>query len=689
MPNKSENPEIKSIVIEKIVKKIKEIFDLIKNQTTSECLQQIEDWLKQIKPEALTNDISHFSGMLDIIFFYLHAEFSKEKKAQIEYYLGIVLNNFNQLQPKKIVILITSLNKYIHADDVAELERLNSELTPFTNKFSLELKLRKKIKPRIIDFDNEGKGFVVEKTRKLVKEICTNETVNQTNPDINLNQMHYKIFSCYENESQLSKDIREAVLLRSFLSKEKIGIKYERSIEIIFQSIELEEFKEIIRKRIYEFKTQDPNIILSEYKKPKTFQLPKFLDIQNKYLDNFLLLINFSNLEKLIKEVQIISDNIYTLMPVLDDIKNFYCEWGINYDLFKNFYVEVENFNRTFNQKFISNYVEMMMRLIEEKKLKLDENNLDEFYQISDICLKKLSENSLIEEINSLKLTLSIENFLNNQKKEIKNYFDKQFHARLDVYSNKLTNISLFKSFLIKMKELILNFFSVSFFINNINNLGLLAPKFDISNLNNFFFERIHNEFNLKIKWWHFLGYRMNPLFLLSLSFKKNLSEQLFLYIVNYKFTQIIEFFEFSTANRMSTDTKKNIECVDTLFLIQSILEKAEIGNTKGLTNFYGNKTNISSPKSRKQVIELLEKAETFIALSKMISTLNQNIRSVAQKLSKLFNITLENMKKLEENQEKDNLLLSHVTNGKCIFQLSKNTRVEEDIASNTITLKA
>jgi hypothetical protein len=45
-------------------------------------------------------------------------------------------------------------------------------------------------------------------------------------------------------------------------------------------------------------------------------------------------------------------------------------------------------------------------------------------------------------------------------------------------------------------------------------------------------------------------------------------------------------------------------------------------------------------------------------------------------------------MKKLEENQEKNNLLLSHVTKGKSLFQLPKTIRVE-DIAPKTITLKA
>ena len=122
--------------------------------------------------------------------------------------------------------------------------------------------------------------------------------------------------------------------------------------------------------------------------------------------------------------------------------------------------------------------------------------------------------------------------------------------------------------------------------------------------------------------------------------------------------------------------------------MIQSILKDAKIGNTKDLTNFYGSQNNIFFPKSRKQIAELLKGPETFIDLSKMISTLNEKIEPLMQEFFKLLDKTLENMKKLEENQEKNNLLLSHVTKGKSLFQLPKTIRVE-DIAPKTITLKA
>ena len=71
-----------------------------------------------------------------------------------------------------------------------------------------------------------------------------------------------------------------------------------------------------------------------------------------------------------------------------------------------------------------------------------------------------------------------------------------------------------------------------------------------------------------------------------------------------------------------------------------------------------------------------------------MISTLNEKIEPLMKEFFKLLDKTLENMKKLEENQEKNNLLLSHVTKGKSLFQLPKTIRVE-DIAPKTITLKA
>ncbi len=689
MTIETEEPVNNAIIIDKILEKNKKIIDRLEKKDSSENLQQIANWIKQFKSESLLRtDIAILAVIIDTVYFYFKSKFSREKQILIEGYLNFIINNFNHLPNEEILTFISSLKKYIYTADENDKSELENFMIKNTSKIK-KIGLRRRVKPQIIEFDAKGKGFVANKKRKIFR----NEIVNQANTHININQMYHKIISRYDNETQLTKDIREAVILRSILSKEKIGFQYERSIEIIFQSIALEEFKEAIRKKIYDFKIQDPNITLSVYKESKVFfQLPKFSDIKNKYLDNFLLTINYSNLEKLMKKAQIVSDNIYTLIPMLDDIKNFYCEWGINYDLFKNFYIEIDNFSRTFSKKSIANYLEKMICLIEEKKLKLDENNFDRAYQISDVCIKNLAENSVIEKINKLKLDLSIENFLNLQKKSIKKYLDNYFfQVRLDGYPNKRTNISLFKSFLIKMKELILNFFSISFFINNINNLEFLASKFDVSNLDRMLFERIHNKFILKVKWWHFLSYRMNPLFLVSVSFKKKLSEQLLLYIVNYKFTQIVRLFdinEFPIENRASGGIKKNIECVDTLFLIQSILKDAKIGNTKDLTNFYGSQNNIFFPKSRKQIAELLKRPETFIDLSKMISTLNENIEPLMQEFFKLLDKTLENMKKLEENQEKNNLLLSHVTKGKSLFQLPKTIRVE-DIAPKTITLKA
>ncbi len=677
MPKKSENADT---LIKEINKKHKEVLDEIEKRPSENWIK-IKRWINQENVESLScEDVQLRAIIINTIYCFFKKELILEKKSLLKRYLHTILNNFNNLPNEEIIILISHLKKCIYTGDKND----KSELEDLIIKIK-QLGLLNKIKPQVIEFDAEGKGFVVDRPGKLARKTYNYETVSQTNTVIEINKMHYKVFSRYENEAQLTKDIREAALLRSILSREKIGIKYERSLEILFQSIELEEFKEVIRRKICDFKNQNTNIILSTYKQPKIFQLPKFLDIQNKYLPNFLLIINFSNLERLIKEVQIISDNIYILMPILADIKNFYCEWKISCDLFKSFQIEVDNFKKTFNQESIINYLEIMMSLIEEKKLKLDGTNFGISYQSVDLCIKNLVVNSLIEKFNIIKLKYSMENFLNDQKKEIKNYIARHFQMHCDVYSKKRTKFSLFKLFLIKMKKVILNFFCVSFFITNKKNLEFLTSKCDFYNLNFFLFESIYDEVNLKIKWWKCFVYRINPFFLISSSFKKSLSEQLFLYIVNCKFTKIIES---STANKMSTDREKIIKCADALFLIQSILDQAKITNIKCSADFYGYENKISSPKSKKQVIDFLEKAEILTELSKVISTLSQNIKFSMQEFSKLFHITLENMKKLEENPEKDNFFLNHITNGRCIFQLSKNTR-SEGIVPNVTALKA
>lgn len=161
MLNESENPEIRSIIIEEIVKKIKKIIDQIQNQSPSECLQQIEDWLNQIKPESLTNDISHFSGVLDILSLYLQVEVSNDKKVQVEGCLGIILSHFNQLPPEKIVILTTALNKYIHADDKDELEKHLEKLGTNSKNFFFINTTEKKI-PLLQEAKNIASAYVTK-----------------------------------------------------------------------------------------------------------------------------------------------------------------------------------------------------------------------------------------------------------------------------------------------------------------------------------------------------------------------------------------------------------------------------------------------------------------------------------------------------------------------------------------------
>lgn len=232
-------------------------------------------------------------------------------------------------------------------------------------------------------------------------------------------------------------------------------------------------------------------------------------------------------MEKLEKKIHSISDNLDRLMPILDDISQLYSEWKVDPE-FSEFYKSKNKFYDKFNNHIVINYLEKVFCLIEENKLEIDKISLEFNCEVSNLSFKSISED-LIEKINILKSDLSINRFWKEQQEAIQYYFDRNFQINLEI-SQASINFSLFKLALIKIYEFILNLISINFFINNANNLIYFASKFTRPNqeLDGISLDEISTEFSLKSNWYELLKSGINPFFLVSKSFKKNLSEKFF-----------------------------------------------------------------------------------------------------------------------------------------------------------------
>jgi hypothetical protein len=313
-------------------------------------------------------------------------------------------------------------------------------------------------------------------------------------------------------------------------------------------------------------------------------------------------------------------------------------------------------------------YLENVFFLFEENKLKLDKICPNFHYEVSELTLKNVSENIKME-INKLTSDLSVNRFIEKQQEAIQCYFDKHLQINLDNFQTN-TSFLVFKLFLIKIYDFILNLFNINFFISNINNLYFFSLKYNLLDLelDCVSLDRIYKEFTLKLNWLEFLKSGINPFFLASISFKKNLSEKLFLYIVNRKFLHVIKY-DFS-AESFSNNRRK---LANDLLLIRLSLENAKIGTINDLICFY-EKNNINLEKIGEPIIKLLNENKAFKEYLEAMETLIQNTQSLDNEFSVLCKTTQENIVNLGKTQMNDRFS-QYVSKGNCLFKLPQTTQ--------------
>ena len=143
-------------LIQKAEKQKHTIIDEISNRP-SENLLVIRDWIKKINLKSPSINISLITTFIDRTFFYITNKFNTEKAGFIEKVLLNLIKNWHNLQEQKIFDNLSSLKAYAKNNDANSDTELKKSLAPvFKDIFPRQ---KKKLKPRIIEFDEEGKGY--------------------------------------------------------------------------------------------------------------------------------------------------------------------------------------------------------------------------------------------------------------------------------------------------------------------------------------------------------------------------------------------------------------------------------------------------------------------------------------------------------------------------------------------------
>ena len=143
-------------LIQKAEKQKHTIIDEISNRP-SENLFVIRDWIKKIDLKSPSINISLITTFIDRTFFYITNKFNTEKAGFIEKVLLNLIKNWHNLQEQKIFDNLSSLKAYAKNNDANSDTELKKSLAPvFKDIFPRQ---KKKLKPRIIEFDEEGKGY--------------------------------------------------------------------------------------------------------------------------------------------------------------------------------------------------------------------------------------------------------------------------------------------------------------------------------------------------------------------------------------------------------------------------------------------------------------------------------------------------------------------------------------------------
>lgn len=652
-----------------LVKKIegqgKDIVDKIINSETSKNLQQIEIWIKQqINNEVLSNNIQLLAIIIDIIYQYFRKKSNQQNASLIESCLINLISNWSNLPDHKILAIASYLKVYAQTNDSDAQSALEEFILSGTQSTSNAVNYKKKIKTRIIEFDQYGKGYEffyeyrcflndinleVELPVKIKKEILRKKLFREElkrlagieiDQESYLNKLKRKVkvneFSLFA--SQEEKDAR----------KRYVNEKIENTKKF-WQRHRSDQKKQAKAKKIS--KLLKPEIVLirkeiDRYKKIFDIQslslgLSSLARSKDNFLVAFLKTINYENLKKLImfsEHILIVIDKMKKTLKKIDDFSE---GLGIssNYiDLLDYCYSGIK---KNFNRESISNFLEKALVLFEQKTLTEDNNYcllniqtrqkeivfsepdfLDEFiFNNNNEKIFKLLFDDIKQSINRKRKNIAIIRNKNYKRNLIKNlifYFSQEYYFISEKCKKKL------------MKKV---------FSNSAYPLSIESIKIRMDNLG----------------WWQFFLIGINLIYIIKKGFRARLSEELFLDSLEAMFKTI--------------DKKPNPKNIDALYSIQKHINSLNNKIQDHLINL--NSLNVLD--SRRAVVDKLKNHEKIKDLVDNVLTLSNQVLNCINEFYNLKDACRRESEKIEFDFSATNYF-SNIPESSEMSQLNENT---------------
>ncbi len=709
--------------LENRLKEIRDIVLLKKNNgldfENKDFLGQINSLLEELVASGVSeNRWSIINGITNSLFLFFNKnKFGSNKTNLMAKILLIILQN-NNLEVEQINF-IKKFNKYLNTGANSELDNFIKELDNlqlfkqasravciqemkeaanslkklnynaiYEINENLGENRYKRIKPRIIDFDDKGVGFTVSLPPKSIDKehphaifnrlkeakysdnsitaeinVALKEKKTEINPEelilleefkrlgkINLaeigrssnrslvkeysleikNELLYaKLWRKIESIEKSGKIRADKIKKRKFAKKLAINEERKQALKCLLSPI---------KNEIEKFNTKKNNAVNTTY-----FNLPHFEVSNNDFLDY----ISFKDFEKLMSEAKEIFSSIKEITTILNEIDDFSYKLGFDKIYPEYFNQEIINFNKTFNKASIVSFFKNAIQLFEEYKLNPSKVNRVISCKSSNKFEKITfrSQGRLDYFIYSNRL----ESIIKNGKIEIEAYLNEYLNKDIlfneKIIENKLyRDSSLPKLFFEKIKKFMANFLR-NYFVSRKSKVSFLS-LLKKNGLDTLAFNSV-NDFVLKLKWWHLIFYGINPFCLYKKGFKKKLSEQLFLALIEEDFKKVINSLEGTTHQAT------RIKCTDELSAI--------INRLRSLDGSDGDNIGKKS-KSRHEIIDELEK-DIIKELPEKLFTLKKQANLSLNRFSELSNLSkraIETLAQAEEARNSDSACLEN-----------------------------
>jgi hypothetical protein len=559
--------------------------------------------------------------------------------------------------------------------------------------------IRKKIKPRIIAFDEDGIGYDVNSLYLYLKEVKRLSAINMENdltPRMILKEELDRLGKIDINEKGCLKELEKQIVknefkffaseeekqARSHENKEKMQARQRVIQESQERSKRVREFLKVKQKKTIKekkiSKLLDPFVFRIQEKIDKCKEtssnndkylldltLPFFGDIKDGFLNDFLATIKYDDeFKKLIN----FAENIFILInktkETLKEMDEFSNSLGFPQSYVGRLNDSQKEMNEIFSKREIINFLEDSLVLFKQRTL-----NLDNKYCLFDEEDKKDKKDEKDEiEFSELKFLNSF--ISDNCPKRIL----KLNSEHLEQFFSQKYDTTLFDKYRLENKDnllkLLFNLFSGKFYFSSKNHQDKFVKKYILNFKEHPNFKSIKDEI-FKLKWWQFILIGISPFHVFKKRFKELLSKKLFLNLIEEEFNKIFNKIDElilsmeDQSKQKKSFTERLIKYMDNLYSIQNRLEVSNIGDNNQSIPL----SLINASRSRQEIIDRLNNHEEMKELLEKVLNLANNTTGCVNKFSKLRKACQRESKKFFPSLDLPNKIIfkNDVTRGLCL----------------------